>query len=41
MIVSAASLGILPQPPVSFQIFDWWRVRITVVEITDFLSYVN
>src|SRR5579872_3875330 len=41
VIVGAASLPILPEPLISLQIIDWWRVRITVVEIPHFTCYIR
>jgi len=35
MIVSAASLPVLPEPLIFFQIVDWRGIRITVVEAAD------
>jgi hypothetical protein len=38
MIVRAASLAVLPELLISVESIDWWRIRITVVEIPDFLG---
>jgi hypothetical protein len=35
MIVGAAPLSVLPEPPVFFEAIDRSRIRITVVEIAD------
>jgi hypothetical protein len=33
MIVRAASLPVLPQPPILIQVIDRWRIGIVVVEV--------
>src|SRR5271168_2988999 len=37
MIVRAPSFAVLPEPLILFQVIDWWRIRITIVEVADFL----
>src|SRR5206468_2436915 len=41
MIVRAASLRILPLPLIFFQAIDRWRIRVTVVELTNFFGYID
>jgi hypothetical protein len=37
MVIGAASLLVLPELPIFFQVIDWPGVGVTVVEIPDFL----
>ena len=39
MIVRAASLPVLPEPAIFVEVIDRPRIRITVVEVPDFLRH--
>src|SRR5208282_5936021 len=41
MIVRAASLLVLPDPLIFFQVIDRWRIRISVVEVPDLVGYIK
>jgi hypothetical protein len=41
MKIRATSLWVLPEPPIFFQIIDWWRIGIAVIEVPDLIRYIN